>query len=72
MLKNAEEFLKAQWENATVQEAVKLIKDEQLELTSALEAIKEGTDKRSNNQGIKTLQKLIYEKGYADGHITTQ
>ncbi|KAJ8925343.1 hypothetical protein NQ315_009173, partial [Exocentrus adspersus] len=67
--KQAEDFLKAQWEDGTVKEAVKALKDTELDLAGATAAVKDLTEQNSENKGLKTIQGLIYKKGYEDGGL---
>lgn len=67
-----EEFLKANWDEKNVKEAVKSLKDTDLDVEKAVETIKEFTDAGSNNSGFKKLQALVCEKGFKDGTIKTR
>lgn len=67
--KQAESFIKEAWEDETVKEAVKLLKDGDLDQEAATALIKELTQKNSENKGLKTIQGLIYKKGYKDGEL---
>lgn len=70
---NAEEFLKTNWEDETVKKAVKALNGEkELNVEEATKLFKELTEASSDNAGLKTLQGLIYKKGYAGGDIKAQ
>lgn len=69
----AEAYLKTNWEDAAVKEAVKNLNPEkELDASAAFETIKELTDKNSENIGLKTLQGLLFKKGYEDGDLKAQ
>ncbi|KAJ8966773.1 hypothetical protein NQ314_003311 [Rhamnusium bicolor] len=70
--KQAEDFLKTHWENDAVKEAVKILKDSELDLAGATTAVKEFTEQNSENKGLKTIQGLIYKKGYENGDLKAQ
>lgn len=71
--KQADDFLKTNWDDEVVKEAVKLLQDNgDTDLKKATELFKELTEKNSENSGLKTLQGLIYKKGYADGELKAQ
>ncbi|KAL1514009.1 hypothetical protein ABEB36_003338 [Hypothenemus hampei] len=69
--KNAEEVLKSKWEEDSVKEAVKQLKEgeEEIDLDTAVNLIKELTESNSENPGLKTLQGIIYAKGYESGDL---
>lgn len=71
---NAQNVLKDNWEDEEVKKAVKFLQDGDAELNvdGALEVFKKLTDEDSDNQGVKTLQGLIYKKGYSDGKLKAQ
>lgn len=70
---NADEFLKTNWEDEIVKEAVKTLNTEKdLNLEEATKLFKEFTEASSSNAGLKTLQGLIYKKGYDGGDIKAQ
>lgn len=74
MTKHVEEVLKAKWEDESVQKAVKQLKedDDKLDLEAATKLVKELTESQSDNAGLKTIQGLIYEKGYKSGDLKSQ
>nr|CAH7718979.1 unnamed protein product [Callosobruchus chinensis] len=67
--KQGEEFLKEKWEEETVKAAVKQLKDDTLDAEGAFKLLKELTEKNDNNEGLKTLQGLIFKKGYESGDL---
>lgn len=73
-VKQAEEFLKSNWEEEAVKTAVKSLQDisDELDLKKATDLFKELTEKNDENAALKTLQGLIYKKGYEDGELKAQ
>lgn len=70
---NVEEFLKSKWEDDTVKDAVKALNGEkELDVEETVKTFKELTEAGSDNVGLKTLQGLIYEKGYESGDLKAQ
>ncbi|CAG9860759.1 unnamed protein product [Phyllotreta striolata] len=67
--KQVETFLKEKWDDEAVKEAVKSLKDDTLDQEAAVALVKELTEKNSDNKGLKTLQGLIYKKGYESGEL---
>lgn len=73
-MKQLETFLKEKWEDDSIKECIKLIKEEgsDLDLAGAIERIKALTEEDSSNKGLKTLQGLIYKDGYEKGELKAQ
>lgn len=69
--KHAETFLKAKWDEEPIKECLKKI-GENLDLTAAIEKVKTLTEEQSSNEGLKTLQGLIYKDGYEKGDLKAQ
>lgn len=70
---NIGEYLKTNWEDEAVKEAVKVLNDErELTVEEATKLFKELTESSSDNVGAKTLQGLIYKKGYVGGELKAQ
>lgn len=69
--KNVEEILKEKWDDESVKKAVKQLKEgeEELNLEGAVKLVKELTDSGSENPGLKTIQGLVYSKGYENGEL---
>lgn len=69
VIKHAEEYLKANWDVNEVKEAVKELKDEELDIEKATKLLQQMTLDNEENKGLKTLQGMIYKKGYEDGEL---
>lgn len=71
---NVSTFLKDNWTSDGVVDSLKLVKEGEEELTieSAAELITKLTKENSTNEGLKTLQGLIYKSGYAGGNLKGQ
>lgn len=74
VVKQAESFLKANWDDAEVQKSVKLLLLENVEANASAvaAAVKDLTEKSSDNEGLKNLQGLIARTGYEDGSLKGQ
>lgn len=69
-VKHAEEYLKANWESDDVKEAVKeLPEGAEAEVAKAVEQFTKATNDDTDNKGAKSLQGLIYKKGYESGDL---
>jgi len=64
-------YLKDHWDDEETKEAVKLLQDGDtvLDVDGAVQRFKKLTDENSDNKGLKTLQGIIYKKGYEDGTL---
>lgn len=69
---HAEEFLKEKWEDKEIKEAVKLLKDEELDVEKSIAILKELTEANSNNAGLAKLRALICKKGFDSGELKTE
>ncbi|ENN77759.1 hypothetical protein D910_05724, partial [Dendroctonus ponderosae] len=66
VVKNVEEVLTAKWDDEAVKSAVKQLKegDDDISLEAAVKLVKDLTESNSENVGLKTIQGIVYEKGY--------
>lgn len=66
--------MKTNWKDTAVQDAVNDIKSDvkELDVDAAVEIIKKFSEENSDNKGFKTVQGLIYKKGYEDGTLKAQ
>ena len=73
VIKHVEEILKEKWEDDAVKEAVKQLKEgEELDLDGAIKLVKELTENGSENVVLKTIQGLIYNKGFDGADLKGQ
>jgi hypothetical protein len=74
VIKQADAFLQAKWDEEAVKECLQQIKDDgaDLDVAGAVERVKTLTDQQSSNKGLKTLQGLIYKDGYEKGDLKAQ
>jgi enolase-phosphatase E1 len=71
VIKQADAFLQAKWDEEAVKECIQQIKEDgaDLDVAGAVERVKTLTDQQSSNKGLKTLQGLIYKDGYEKGDL---
>ncbi|KAK9871925.1 hypothetical protein WA026_015172 [Henosepilachna vigintioctopunctata] len=67
--KSVDEFLKSSWEDEEVKKAVSQFEEKDLDVTKATEIVKTLTEKNDSNVGLKTIQGLIFKKGYESGEL---
>jgi len=73
-VKNAEEFLKSNWEKEEIQSIAKELLPDESELDAAkiFEHFKKLTEEKSEEKPIKSLQGLIYKNGYDNGDLKAE
>ncbi|KAG5869940.1 hypothetical protein JTB14_013786 [Gonioctena quinquepunctata] len=67
--KQAEDFLKNSWEEKYVKDAVESLQNDVSDVEEAINLVRALTEKGSENKGLKTIQGLIYKKGYESGEL---
>lgn len=69
-----EEVLTAKWDDETLKSAVKQLKEgeDEINLEAAVKLVKDLTESESENAGLKTIQGIVYQKGYESGDLKAQ